>query len=339
MKASGIFLFASILLASCAKDASIPDTKTFPFPTPTGFPEPILPANNPLTEAKIALGKTLFYDPILSRDSSISCNSCHQQEHAFSDAQNISIGIDGRLGIRNVQPLFNLAWNPSYFRDGGVTTLELVPLNAITSHVEMDMDMQGIIKRVNRHPMYEQLFRTAFNDTATVNGMLHALACFQRILISAGSPYDQFQYQGKEDAVSESAKRGGILFFSNKTDCSQCHSGFNYTNYSFQSNHISEIVADTGRQRITLLPEDRGKFQVPSIRNAAYSFPYMHDGSLHSLEEVIAHYNSGGQNFPGKNPLIRPLGLTEQEKSDLLEFIKSLSDQQFLSNPEFHQNK
>jgi cytochrome c peroxidase len=322
--------------SACSKDEALPDQEIIDFPTPKGFPEPEIPSYNLLTKAKIALGKKLFFDPILSRDNSISCNSCHKQSNAFADEQIVSIGVNNQIGFRNSQPLYNLAWRPSFFRDGGVTNLELTPLNAITSHVEMDNRIDIIVNRLNKIPSYQTMFRNAFNDTASTNGVLHAFACFLRTLISADSPYDRFAFSSDIDALNASAKRGKELFFSSRTDCSQCHSGFNFTNNTFQSNASSVTYPDSGRQRITLLPEDRGKFLVPSLRNTNFTAPFMHDGGLANLDSVIEHYNRGGKNFPGKSPLVRPLNLSSEEKKDLVEFLKSLNDVNFINNSAFH---
>ena len=331
-----LYSIICIVLVSCAKDDAIADKDVYPFKTPTGFSEPYIPEHNPLTYSKIKLGKKLFYDPILSSDGSISCNSCHKQSLAFSDARTVSLGVGNLPGFRNAQPLFNLAWSSSFFRDGGVTILELVPLNAIDSHVEFNNNVGDIIHHLNKSAEYRTLFKLAFNDTATTNNFLQALACFQRILVSADSPYDHFHFANDSKALNESAKRGLALFNSSKTDCFQCHSGFNFTNSEFLSNGISETYPDSGRQRITLQIADKGKFRVPSLRNIEYTAPYMHDGSFETLNEVIEHYNSGGKNFSGKSPLIRPLGLNEQEKIDLVELLKSLSDTKFIQNKEFY---
>jgi cytochrome c peroxidase len=330
------FILLIFALSACSKDAVLPDQETIEFPTPKGFPEPTLPSYNNLTNAKIALGKKLFYETVLSKDNSISCNSCHKQSIAFADEPILSIGVNNQTGFRNSQALFNLAWRPTFFRDGGVTNLELTPLNAITSHVEMDNRIDLIVNRLNKIPTYQHMFRVAFNDTASTNGVLHAFACFLRTLISADSPYDRYVKYGELNALNASAKRGKELFFSNRTDCSQCHSGFNFTNNTFQSNASSETYPDSGRQRITLLVQDRGKFLVPSLRNCNFTAPYMHDGSMVNLDSVVEHYNRGGKNFIGKSPLVRPLNLSMEEKKDLVEFLKSLSDSNFINNEAFH---
>ena len=330
------FILLMFALSACSKDAVLPDQETIEFPTPKGFPEPTLPSYNNLTNAKIALGKKLFYETVLSKDNSISCNSCHKQSIAFADEPILSTGVNNQVGFRNSQALFNLAWRPTFFRDGGVLNLELTPLNAITSHVEMDNRIDIIVNRLNKIPAYQRMFRVAFNDTASTNGVLHAFACFLRTLISADSPFDRYVSYGELNALNASAKRGKELFFSNRTDCSQCHSGFNFTNNTFQSNASSETYPDSGRQRITLLVQDRGKFLVPSLRNCDFTAPYMHDGSIVNLDSVVEHYNRGGKNFVGKSPLVRPLNLSMEEKKDLVEFLKSLSDSNFINNEAFH---
>ncbi len=255
---------------------------------------------------------------------------------AFSDGLETSIGIDNRHGFRNSLPLFNLAWRHSFFRDGGVQILELVALNSINDHKEFDINTDILLQRLQNSPKYTPLFRNAFNDTVTLNGTLFALASFQRTLISANSNYDKYTFYGNTNALNAEQMRGKDLFFSSKTDCFSCHGGFNFSNDSFQSNGYFSSYPDSGRQRVTLYESDRGKFLVPSLRNIAYTGPYMHDGSVATLEEIIDNYNAGNSNFINKSPLIRPLGLTLQEKSDLLAFLQSLSDVEFIQNPDFN---
>lgn len=318
---------------ACEKDIFIPDLKRLDLAIPKGFPQPSIPTDNPITQAKIDLGKQLFFDKLLSADSSVSCGSCHFQEFAFAESRPISIGIGGQLGFRNAQPLFNLAWHPHFFRDGGVPSLELSILNPINNHVEMAISIPEILHRLNNHPSYPERFRRAFNDTVTIFGFVRALATFQRTLISGNSKYDR--HLNANESLSELEKLGESLFFSPQTSCSSCHSGFNFTNFNFENNGLYIAYADYGRQRITTLESDRGKFSVASLRNIAYTAPYMHDGSLINLDQVIEHYNSGGQSHPNKSPLIRPLGLTENEKFALKSFLLTLSDEQFVNNVDF----
>jgi cytochrome c peroxidase len=335
IKTAILFLFFSFLLIllSCEKDVLVPDNKILNLKIPKGFPPLEIPSDNPITQAKIDLGKKLFFDNILSADSTINCGSCHFQQFAFAENKTISVGIGGQLGFRNAQPLFNLAWNPHFFRDGGVPSLELSILNPIDNHREMATTVPEIVYRLNRHAEYPTLFRRAFNDTATAFFFIRALSTFQRTLISGNSKYDRYLYQGAQ--LTSQEKLGETLFFSEKTSCSSCHSGFNFSNFAFENNGLYLMYADSGRQRITTLEEDRGKFSVASLRNIQYTAPYMHDGSLESLDEVIEHYNLGGQAHPNKNELIRPLDLTDIEKSALKAFLLTLSDEEFITNRDF----
>jgi cytochrome c peroxidase len=328
-------LTSAITLVSCSKDVTIPDVQVVNLEIPRGFPTVELPENNKLTKAKIKLGKELFFDKLLSADNSISCSSCHSPALAFTDGLTTSIGVDNRAGLRNALPLFNLAWKRSFFRDGGVQILELVALNSINDHREFDINSNILLERLQSSLKYSTLFRNAFNDTITLNGALFALSSFQRTLISGKSDYDKYTFYGLKNALSEEQIRGKELFFSSKTDCSSCHGGFNFTNDSFQSNGYFTTYPDSGRQRITLNESDRGKFQTPSLRNVALTAPYMHNGSVATLDEIIDNYNNGNSSFVNKSPLIRSLGLTLQEKSDLLAFLNSLSDLEFIQNPDF----
>jgi cytochrome c peroxidase len=333
LKVIALFFLFLTLLVRCARDPLVPDTTIIQLAIPDGFPPMPLPADNPFTTSKIELGKKLFFDPILSKDSTISCGSCHFQELAFAEDKAISVGIFGRAGFRNAQPLFNLAWNKHFFRDGGVPTLELSTLNPLDNHTEMFISIQEVLYRLNRDAVYPKMFRKAFNDTATAFGFLRAIAAFQRTLISGDSPYDQYKFRNGHLSALE--KQGEALFFSEQTACSSCHSGFNFTNYSFENNGLYLTYADSGRQRITTLASDRGKFAVASLRNLKFTAPFMHDGSLATLDDVIEHYNQGGAAHPNKSPLIRPLGLNEQEKTALKAFLLCLSDDNFVNNTAF----
>jgi cytochrome c peroxidase len=328
-------LISAIAFISCSKDVTIPDEQIVNLEIPRGFPNIELPENNQLTKAKIKLGKELFFEKLLSSDNSLSCSTCHSQSLAFTDGLSTSVGVDNRNGLRNSLPLFNLAWKRSFFRDGGVQILELVALNSINDHREFDIDTDVLLERLQSSPKYSTLFRNAFNDIVTLNGALFALASFQRTLISGNSDYDKYTFYGINNALSVEQIRGKDLFFSSKTDCSSCHGGFNFSNDIFQSNGYFTSYPDSGRQRITLNESDRGKFLIPSLRNIAFTAPYMHDGSIASLNEIIDNYNNGNSNFVNKSPLIRSLGLTLLEKSDLLAFLNSLSDMEFIQNPDF----
>jgi cytochrome c peroxidase len=328
-------LLAAFAISSCSKDPAIPNTEVISLNVPKGFPNPVIPEYNQITQAKIKLGKALFYEKSLSRDSSTSCASCHFQFAAFADPNRLSTGVDGRQGFRNSQALFNLAWKPDFFRDGGVQSLELTTLNPLHSNVEFDSNTSDMIRKLKSSSYYVRLFREAFNDTIGLNNTLFAIATFQRTLISGNSRYDRYQYHGEELALSETEKRGMQIFFSEQTNCSACHSGFNFSKQGYFANGLFPAYPDSGRQRITLLETDRNKFSIPSLRNIEYTAPYMHNGEYSSLEEVVDAYNSGGFNVINKDSFIRPLGLTADEKADLISFLKSLSDEEFISNSDF----
>lgn len=323
------------LTYSCSKDSDNNKESFLIIQTPEGFPEFKAPSGEEINPIRFALGKKLFFDTRLSIDNSISCGSCHFQSNAFSDSRVSSVGVDGALGQRNSQPLFNLAWRTRFFRDGGVDDLALSVLNPINNPHEMRFSISGVLKRLNENQAYQTLFRQAFNDTATAQNTIRALSVFQRMLISANSRYDQKYLQNKPINLTEQEQRGYELFFGNKTRCASCHGGFNFSNEEFRCNGLFESYPDSGRQRITFLVADRGKFLVPSLRNVAVTAPYMHDGSIETLEEVIERYNQGGTSFFNKDPQIQPLGLSNEEKADLKAFLLTLTDSSFLNNPAF----
>lgn len=295
---------------------------------PEGFPDPIFPEGNELTEARWILGKKLFFDPVLSRDSSISCASCHLPAFAFSDTAAFSPGVGGAPGTRNAPSLANVAYHPYFLREGGVPTLEMQILVPIQEHNEFDFNILLIAERLLRDSLYRAMSQAAYNREPDPFVVTRAIACFERTLLSGDSAYDR-------DELPPAAERGRQLFFGEKTQCSHCHGGFNFTHYAFENNGLYEEYADPGRFRLTGLEEDRALFKVPSLRNVALTGPYMHDGSIKSLEAVVAHYNSGGAAHPHKSPLIRPLELSAQERADLVAFLQSLTDEAFVNNPKF----
>lgn len=320
---------------SCSSDSDPNEWAYLNIQSPQGFPEFKSPDSEEINPIRIALGKKLFFEKRLSVDNSISCGSCHFQANAFSDPRVVSQGVDGTEGQRNAQPLFNLAWRTRFFRDGGVDDLALSGLNPINNPHEMRFNITGVLKRLNEDQSYQILFRQAFNDTATAQHIIRALAIYQRMLISANSRYDQKYLQNKPINLTEQEQRGYELFFGSKTRCASCHGGFNFNNEEFRCNGLFDAYPDSGRQRITFLIADRGKFLVPSLRNIAVTAPYMHNGSIETLEEVIERYNQGGTSFFNKDPQIQPLGLSNEEKADLKAFLLTLTDSSFLNNPAF----
>ena len=301
---------------------------------PAGFPVPVFPEDNQLTEERWTLGRRLFYDPILSRDGSLSCASCHLAAHAFSDVKRVSEGIEQRLGGRNAPTLANVAYHPYYTREGGVPTLEMQILVPIQEHAEFDFNILLIVDRMLNDSTYVEQSLKAYNRTPDPFVITRAIATFERSLISGASRYDKF-INGDLSALSMEERQGMTLFFSDRLSCTTCHSGFNFTNYSFENNGLYVEYADPGRFRLTGDTIDEALFKVPTLRNIEVTAPYMHDGSIFSLEEVVEHYNSGGNNHMHKSQLVKPLQLTTAEKEELVAFLKSLTDYDFLTNPKF----
>ena len=329
-----------ILFFSCEPDAPFleeePSEEVPLLTIPEGFPEMPFPEDNAFTKERWELGKKLFYDKILSRDQSVSCGTCHQPAMAFSDGLPTSFGIEDRPGTRNAPSLANVGYQPFFLREGSVPTLEMQVLVPIQEENEFDHNILDIADLLLDDPEYVEMSMEAYDRLPDAFVITRAIGVFQRTLISGNSPYDQYEFQGDINALNASEKRGKELFFGEKTNCSSCHGGFNFTNYGFENNGLYETYSDPGRKRHTGLEEDDALFKIPSLRNVELTAPYMFDGSVSSLEAVVEHYNSGGANHPNKNPLISPLGLTKKEKEDLVNFLKSLTDRQFIENSNFH---
>ena len=291
--------------------------------TPEGFPEVEWPADNAFSRERWELGRKLFFDPILSIDHSISCASCHLPNLAFADTLATSPGAFNRPGTRNAPSLMNVAYHPYFLRDGTVPTLEMQVLVPIQEFNEFNHNIVDIADTLATLPDYVAMSRKAYNRDPDPFVITRALGVFERTLVSGNSAFDQ----GLQGApYPEDARRGKDLFFSARLGCSSCHGGFNFTEYALENNGLYEVYADPGRYRFTLDSADVGRFKVPSLRNAALTPPYMHDGSLPTLEAVLEHYNSGGKNHPNKSKQIVPLQLTVREKADLVAFLESLSE-------------
>lgn len=291
------------------------------------FPEMPVPDYRPLTKKRIALGKLLFEDPILSRNNNISCESCHLIPKAFTDGLPVSVGTEGRRTLRNSPTLFNVAWQPYLFMDGGNPTLESQAIGPIEEHNEMDIPFTQAMARVAKHPEYPALFNEAFADGVNPFTLTTALGTYQRALVSYNSPFDQFFYAKDSSALSQSEQRGLQLFVSQKLGCHSCHSFPLTTNFKFENNGFpTDFSVDEGRARVTLNPADLGKFKVPTLRNIELTAPYMHNGSLQTLEDVIDHYASGGSKMTNQSELVQSFSISESEKQDLINFLKALTD-------------
>lgn len=323
-------LLISLTFFACQND----ENQAFKIDKPTHFPDFEVPEGNELTPERIELGKRIFYDKLLSVDSSLSCQSCHFQHLSFSDGKPISIGVHGNIGMRNTPALINLAYDKFFFRDGGVTRLETQAMGPINNEDEMGFDIHKAADRLAQNEEYQRMAQAAYGREMSAFVMIRSLAAFQRTLISGNSKFDSYFYNGENLLFSESEKRGEAIFFG-KGNCSECHEGFNFTNFGFENNGLYLEYDDIGRGRISLLKEDDGKFKVPTLRNVEKTAPYMHDGSLPTLEAVIEHYNNGGKRHQNQSEFVKPLNLTEQEKTDLVSFLRTLTDEEFLNNPKF----
>lgn len=338
MKQIAIILFL-LSFFSCKKEK---DNSLVSQPTernllviPQGFPEVEFPNGNELTEERWELGKRLFYDKVLSINKSISCGSCHKPTLAFADNQALSPGVFDRAGTRNAPSLANVGYLPHLLREGSVQTLEMQALVPIQEHNEFNHNIVDISKELQADSSYIEMSRKAYNRVPDPFVITRALANFQRTIVSGNSDYDKYTYQGKFTALNTTEKKGMELFFSTRTNCSSCHGGFNFSNYSFENNGLDSIYSDNGRLRFTNDSSDEALFKVPSLRNVGLTAPYMFDGRFSTLEEVIEHYNSGGENHKHKSTLIRPLYLSETEKREMIAFLNSLTDFEFVNDPKW----
>lgn len=311
------------------------DTMRYNLIIPVGFPTPEMPANNQLTVARVALGKRLFYEPLLSLDTSLTCASCHILSKGLADNQAISPGVHGRNGFRNPPTLTNVAYLDKVNKDGGVVKLGLQALVPIEDIDEMNLPIGQAASRLTDDSTYVKMAKQAYGRAPDAFVISRALAAFQRTMISGNSRYDQYHFQNKKGALTEQEKRGMDLFFSEKLNCSACHSGFNFTDNSFKNNGLYTEYKDQGRKRVTSIEEDNGLFRVPTLRNVGLTFPYMHDGSVATLEEVIDHYASGGVGFKNQSELVQGLEISKREKEDVIAFLHTLTDSTFVNNDFF----
>lgn len=303
------------------------------FSIPEIFKNVPYPDNNIPTISKRELGRKLFYDTILSKDNSISCASCHHQNKAFTDGTAVSVGAFGRRGKRSSPSLINVAHRSKLFWHGGSPSLELQALGPLTDHNEMALTTDELVKKLNKSTEYRAYFQKVFQRPPDITGIVNALATFQRSLNSYNSPFDLYQ-KGDEKALSPSQIRGMDIFY-DKAECFHCHNGNNFSDNRAHNNASEIFNEDIGLAQLTQKDEDVGKFITPTLRNIALTAPYMHAGSMQTLREVVEHYNNGGQPNPNSDELIRPLGLTDQEVTDLINFLKSLTDPTIANNPDF----
>jgi cytochrome c peroxidase len=284
-----------------------------------------VPADNPLTPAKVQLGRRLFFDPLLSADRSVSCASCHSPSHGLAGPQPRAVGIRGRRGSRNAPSLFNRAFGTSFFWDGREGTLEGQALKPIEDAQEMGNTVAEVVKRLQAHAEYPALFRAAFPDGVTAPNLARALASFERTLLLGNNKIDRFRVG--EVAGLNASERQGLWLFESRGRCWRCHAGPNLSDESFHNTGVSwgQEPLDLGRYAVTRDDTDRGKFKTPTLRGVAETPPYMHDGSLATLEDVVEFYNRGGGKNPYLDPAIAPLELTKDDVKNLVAFLKALS--------------
>jgi cytochrome c peroxidase len=340
---------------------------------PRGFPSPKVPADNPMTATKVELGRRLFFDTRLSGNRTYSCASCHDPARAFTDGRALAVGSTGQVLPRGAMTLTNVAYNPVFtWGNPTVRTLEAQALTPMFGEHPVELGLAGqeavVFQRFRETPGYPEAFARAFPgdaDPISIRNITRAIASFERTLISGRSPYDRYRFGGDETALSEDAKRGEALFFDEKTECFHCHGGFNFTTtVDFVGKGFLEMeffntglynIGGTGRYpagnegvySISGRVEDMGRFKAPTLRNVAVTAPYMHDGSVTTLEDVLDHYAAGGRAIadgpeagdgaasPYKSGFVHKFTLTRDDKRALLEFLRSLTDEVFLTNPKF----
>ncbi len=325
-------------IAACNKNDIAPSIS---FQKPTNFPEPVYRfASNTITKERFELGKKLFYDPILSANSTISCGSCHIQTSAFTHHGHIvSHGIFDRMGTRNSPPIMNLAWSTSFMWDGGIVDLDLQAIAPITNHVEMDETMENVLNKLRYSSQYPALFRKAYgSEEITTSNFLKALSQFMLLCVSNNSRYDSITRGDAGKSFTAEEQEGYNIF---KQKCNACHTEPLFTDYSFHNNGLSiSSVNDEGHYLITQNEADKYTFKVPSLRNLAYTAPYMHDGRLLTLDGVLNHYTDQVQQTPNLDPAFQQntkpgLALTADEKIKLVTFLNTLNDKSFLLDKRF----
>jgi cytochrome c peroxidase len=355
-KLYSLLIFSMFLMVSCKPKDEVQanGNEAYDFQSPILYGKAkYLSADNPLTVAGVDLGRHLFYDKMLSIDSTVACASCHIQKFGFSDSAKFSHGIAGGITNRNSMAIANTAWQNIFFWDGRAKTLEQQALLPIANPKEMNMNINELLKRLNVNSFYVEKFKCAFpNEGITSNTLAKAIAQFEQTMVSANSRYDQYKL-GKIQAT-EQEKRGERLFFTHPDaasglrggNCGDCHSGTLTFSNAFSNNGLDSNPTDFGLEGVTGNANDRAKFKIPSLRNIELTAPYMHDGRFSTLEEVLDHYNEHIQPSSTLDPQITSasnnpvpfhttLGLTAQEKEDIIVFLKMLTDKSFTEDKRF----
>ena len=353
-------------------DASTPPPDSsvvegFEWDLPSGFPRPVVPADNPMSAAKVELGRHIFYDKRLSENGTFACANCHKQEHAFADERPVGLGSTGEFHTRGSMSLANVGYTQTLtWANPLMTELERQAQVPIFGDDPIELGMMSIPEvedRFRAEPRYAELFAAAFpdeTDPITMNNLLKALASFERVLISGNSAYDRFIDGRDPNALSEAAQRGMVFVTTNEDhrfECNHCHGGFAFSDHvtwegleqagedpQFHQTGLYDLDGEggypepnTGVHNTSLRLDDMGKFKAPTLRNIALTAPYMHDGTIATLSEVLEHYAKGGRsrNARHTDPLLQPFEMTEQEKADIIAFLESLTDDDFITNRKF----
>ena len=346
-------LLIAVLLTPLARSGDEP----YAWNLPKGFPIPYVPADNPMTAAKVDLGRYLFYDTRMSVNGKSSCATCHKQELAFTDGRAASLGTTGESHPRSAMTLVNVAYSAVLtWSNPRLKSLEEQARTPMFGEHPVELGLREgdkFLPTVRAGRKYQDLFARAFPgeaDPFTIANVTKALACFERSIISARSPYDRYHYDRDDAAVSDAAKRGEILFFSQGFSCFRCHSGFNFSDATASAKNFAREIEfhntglynpypkpNVGIYEYTKTPGDAGKFKAPTLRNIAVTAPYMHDGSIATLEGVLDHYAAGGRAHenPNKDHLIGGFTLSPQNRADLVAFLESLTDEVVLHDPRF----
>ncbi len=319
---------AAVLLAAGCENKKPHETEPYPLAVPLGLDSSAeyIPADNPMTAAKVELGRRLFFDARLSLDGTVSCATCHNPSLGFSDGRARSIGIFGQEFKRGAPTLINRIFSKTQFWDGRAVSLEDQVPQVIQNEQEMRNTKENVERTIRGVEEYREAFHNVFGTDVTLDGIAKAIASFERTLMSGNSPYDQYK-AGNPKALSESAKRGLELFESDRVNCKICHSGFNFTDELFHNNGAGQDrpEPDLGRFEVTKNDSDKGAFKTPTLRDMSRTAPYMHDGSLRTLLDVVNFYNKGGIPNAHLSRHMKPLNLTEQQKTDLVDFMRALS--------------
>ena len=329
----GVVTGGLLLMVGVTFSASVADAQRAQGPKPPlGLPPVPWPKDNPYSAEKAELGRLLYYDKRLSSDESVSCASCHAPEKAFTDASPFSTGIRGQKGGRSAPTVINRAYSTLQFWDGRAPSLEEQAKGPIANPIEMTRyedaaaAHKACVDCLKGIPGYVTRFKQAFGtDDFDIDHVAKAIATYERTVFSGNAPFDRYQ-AGDKKAMTEQQVRGMNVFF-NKAACDSCHLGFNFTDGSFENVGIGmdKPSPDLGRYMITRREDEKGAFKTPTLREVEHTAPYMHDGSLRTLEEVVEHYNKGGIKNPWLDERLKPLNLTEQDKKDLVSFLKALS--------------